>query len=111
MRLDLYKSGDVINILDKVELLDSNMSESAGSYIDLESGKSGMGFIMIGDDQEHALFTFKSTGEISLIVNSDNVSSTSVNGRLVIRDNGSNVRIVNELGSTLIAGIAILYNV
>jgi hypothetical protein len=93
-----------------VSLVDSNGSEGAGSYVDLVASKSGFGRIIIGDAQEYSDFVFKVDGTVTLINNSTNVVTTSTDAKLVIRDAGSNVRIVNELGSTLIATIVINYN-
>jgi len=91
-------------------LIDSNMAEGAGSYVDLVASKSGFGRIIIGDAQEYTDFVFKADGTVTLINYSTNVVTTSTDAKLVIRDSGSNVRIVNELGSALIATIVINYN-
>lgn len=93
-----------------ISLTDSNMAEGAGSYIDLTASKSGFGRIIIGDAQEYSDFVFKVDGTVTLINPSTNVVTTSTDAKLVIRDAGSNIRIVNELGSTLIATITINYN-
>jgi len=92
-------------------LTDSNEGEGAGTYVDLVASKSGFGRIIIGDAQEYSDFVFKIDGSVTLINNSANVVTSSADAKLVIKDNGSNVRIVNELGSTLIATIEINYNV
>jgi hypothetical protein len=99
-----------ISKYDSVSMLDSNMSEGAGSYINLAASKSGFGRIIIGNAQEYSDFVFKVDGTVTLINNSANVVSTSIDGKLVIRDAGTNVRIINELGSTLIATIIVNYN-
>jgi len=91
-------------------LTDSNMGEAAGSFYNLASGKSGMAFVTIGDNQEYAWFSFTTAGVVTLINNSANVVTTSTDAKLVIRDAGTNVRIVNELGSTLNMSVLIIYN-
>lgn len=93
-----------------VSLTDSNMGEAAGSYVDLVASKSGFGRIIIGNAQEYSDFVFTTAGVVTLIDNSANVVTTSTDAKLVIRDAGTNVRIVNELGSTLIATIIVNYN-
>lgn len=98
--------------LKSISLSDSNMVEGSGSYIDLDSSKSGFGRIVIGNSQEYADFIFMVDGSIILLSQcSSNVVTTSTDGKLVIRDAGSNVRIVNELGTTLTATITIDYNI
>jgi len=91
-----------------ISLTDSNMGEAAGSYVDLPTGKSGIGCVKLG--VERTWFDFATDGSVTLINNSANVSTASEDAKLIVRDAGTNVRIVNELGSTLIATITINYN-
>lgn len=92
-------------------MADSNGAEAAESIIDLATGKSGMGKIIIGDNQEYAYFRFTTAGVVTLeTLVSANVTTTQTDAKLVIKDNGTNVRIVNELGSTLGATVIINYN-
>ncbi|MFA6185477.1 MAG: hypothetical protein WC720_05035 [Candidatus Shapirobacteria bacterium] len=90
-----------------ISLIDSNVLEGAGSYVDLPAGKSGIGQIQLGT--ERTWFDFTVDGVVTLINNSANVSTSSEDAKLIVRDAGTNVRIVNELGSTLIATIIINY--
>jgi len=90
-----------------ISLVDSNMSEGAGSYVDLASGKSGIGFVKLG--VERTWFDFAIDGVVTLINNSANVSTSSEDAKLIVRDADTKVRIVNELGTTLIATIIINY--
>jgi hypothetical protein len=92
-----------------ISLTDSNMAEAIGSYVDLVTSKSGIGWVICGNNIQWATFTFTTGGVVTIIESSLNVSSTSVDANLVIRDAGSNVRIVNELGSTMIFTIIINY--
>lgn len=92
-------------------LIDSNTAEPAGSYYDLDSGRAGWGRVQIGDNQEWAEFNFTAAGDVTLVDNSANVVKVApFDGNLVIRDNGSNVRIVNELGATLPMTLFVIYN-
>jgi len=99
-----------------VSLVDNNMQyvgvvpQTAGAFISLQSGKSGMGKIIIGDALEFAYFIFTTAGVVTLQVNSTNVVTTETDAKLCITDGGSLVYIVNELGSTLIATVTINYN-
>lgn len=92
-------------------LTDSNEGEGVGSYIDLTASKSGRGSIVFGDGLGYADFIFTTAGAVTLIVNSANVFTTLQTGtnHVIIKDNGSNVRITNELGATTIFNITIDY--
>lgn len=111
-RLDI--NGNIIttkNLLYHQSLLDSNELEGAGSYIDLASGKSGRGSIVFGDGIGYADFIFTSAGAVTLLMNSNNVFTTLQTGagHVIIKDNGTNVRITNEMGSTIGFNIRIQY--
>ena len=94
-------------------LTDSNESEGAGSYFDLLSGKSGRGSIVFGDGAGYADFIFTTAGVVTPITKSANVFETLQTGtnHVIIKDNGSNVRITNELGATTTFTIEIKYTV
>jgi hypothetical protein len=94
-----------------ISLTDSNEAEGAGTYVDLVSGKSGRGSIVFGDAAGYADFVFTTAGVITLIVNSANVFTTLQAGtnHVIIKDNGSNVRIVNELAATTVFTLEIKY--
>jgi len=92
-------------------LNDSNEGEAAGTYIDLPAGKSGMGRVVIGDYEAYAYFGFTTAGVVTLQMNSTNVFTalqTSTN-HVIIKNNGTNVRIVNELGSAKVFSLIIDY--
>jgi hypothetical protein len=99
-----------------VTLTDNNnqytgvVPQTAGSFISLESGKSGMGKIIIGDNQEYSEFTFTTAAVVTLINNTANVVTTETDGKLCITDGGALVYIINELGSSLTATVIINYN-
>jgi hypothetical protein len=94
-----------------VSLVDSNEAEGAGSYIDLASGKSGRGSIVYGDGIGYADFIFTSAGVVTLLLYSADVFTSLQTGtnHVIIKDNGSNVRITNELGATTTFTITINY--
>jgi hypothetical protein len=93
-------------------LTDSNESEGSGSYYNLDTSKSGRGSIVFGDSLGYADFVFTAAGAVTLIVNSSNVFTSLQTGtnHVIIKDNGTNVRIVNELGSTTSFKIDIIYD-
>lgn len=103
-------------ILQTISLVDNNnqwsgsVPQTSNAFIALDSGKSGMGKIIIGNNQELAYFSFTTNGIVTLDINSANVVTTATDGKLVIIDGGTLVYIVNELGSTLTATLEINYN-
>jgi len=95
-----------------ISLIDSAESEGSGSYIDLLTGKSGRGSIVFGDAAGYCDFVFTTAGVVSLLTQtSANVFTTLQTGtnHVIIKDNGSNVRITNELGATTNFSIDIKY--
>ena len=96
-----------------ISLTDSNEGEGAGTYFDLVASKSGRGSIVFGDGVGYADFIFTTAGVVTLITYSANVFTTLQTGtaHVIIKDNGSNVRITNELGATTTFTIEIKYTV
>lgn len=92
-------------------LTDSNELEPSGSYIDLPTGKSGSGTITFGDGIGYAIFLFTSAGVVTLLTNTSNIFSSLQTGtnHVIIKDNGVNVRIVNELGATTVFNVTVNY--
>ena len=102
---------NIYSLNQRISLTDSNEAEGAGTYVDLVSGKSGRGSIVFGDAVGYADFVFTTAGVVTLIVNSDNVFTSLETGtdHVIIKDNGSNVRIVNELAATTVFTLEIKY--
>ena len=74
--------------------------------------KAGWGRVMIGNNVEHATFTFDSTGTVTLDSSSisTNISTTFTDdAKLVIYDAGSGIGIRNMLGSSLKLAFKIEY--
>jgi len=95
-----------------ISLTDSNEAEGAGSYFDLPAGKSGRGSIILGNAEGYADFIFSTAGVVTLLTQcSANIFTTLQTGtnHVVIKDNGTNVRITNEMGATLDFNIGIQY--
>ena len=93
-------------------LIDSNETEPSGSYIDLINGKSGICELIGGDALVYTRFIFTTTGIVTLKEDSGNVFTSLQTGtnHLIIKDNGTNVRITNELGASYNFNITIKYN-
>ena len=106
-----YTISNNLPLYQSISLADSNELEAAGSYIDITSGKSGYCELIIGNSIAFAKFIFDTSGVVTLIEYSGNVFNALQTGtnHVIIKDNGSNVRIVNELGSTLIFTLTINY--
>ena len=68
----------------------------------IQTGTTGWGFAMIGDNQEYGQFTWTSAGVVTLIANSANTVNTDTDAKFCIYDAGSGIAIKNRLGSTLI---------
>ena len=102
---------DSYSFAQQISLTDSNETEGAGSYLDVFTGKSGRGSIVFGDGLGYADFTFTTAGVVNLITYSANVFTALQTGtnHVIIKDNGSNVRITNELGATTTFTIEIKY--
>lgn len=76
----------------------------------LATGVAGWGFVMIGDMQEYAHFTFTSAGVVTLGSDaSANTVNTDTDAKFCIYDAGSGIAIKNRLGSNLIMAIDIHY--
>ena len=92
-------------------LADSNEAEASGSYVDLISGKSGLGTLICGDGVGYSDFIFTSAGVVTLLNHTSNVFTSLQTGtnHIIIKDNGSNVRVINELGSATTFNISIQY--
>lgn len=104
---------DSYSFAQQISLTDSNEAEGAGTFVDVFTGKSGRGSIVFGDGVGYADFIFTTAGVVTLITYSQNVFTALQTGtnHVVIKDNGSNVRITNELGATIVFTIEIKYTV
>jgi hypothetical protein len=71
----------------------------------ITAGMAGWGTVMIGDNQEFSDFRFGTTGSVTLIGNTTNVTNTDTDGNLVIWNNGTQTSIKNRLGSGLVIAI------
>lgn len=92
LKTDIDLGGRVTNHSTPVELADD------GSF-DLPNASAGFGFLIVGDGEEYAQFTWTSAGVVTLISNSGTVVATDTDTKFCIFDNGSAVRIRNRLGS------------
>ena len=122
IKLDFYgnESGDSKTI--KELIVTGAVCKYKGSYVHRETtpvaddaeialatGVSGVGEVIIGDNQEWAHFRFTSSGIITLIQNTGNVSNTDLDANLCIYDAGSGIAIKNRLGSQLNVTINVTY--
>ena len=69
-----------------------------GSF-DLPANSAGWCFILVGDSEEFAHFTWDSTEVVDLISNSANVVTTDTDTKFCIFDNTGAVRVRNRLGA------------
>lgn len=91
------------------QLADSNETNVMGSYIDLETGNGGRAYLVFTSG--YADFLFDSDGVVTLLQYSSNVFTSLQTGtnHVIIKDNGPNVRLVNEMGSAQSFNLIIQY--
>jgi hypothetical protein len=98
------------------QLIDNNMSytgavpNTAGSFIQLTDAKAGICFLSWGTGSEYATIAFTTAGVVTLVSNSANVVNTQTNDRINVIDGGTQVYIINEMGSTATVTLTIIYN-
>ena len=77
----------------------------------LPTGRSGMGWITVGDGEEYAWFSFTTAGVVTLITNSANVTTTgATNDKINVYDAGTNVTIENTFTATKQITVKMLLN-
>lgn len=103
-----------VKSINYVTLVDSTEIEKANSFIDLPSSSSGYGLIIFGNSLGYTNFVYNTSATVTLFNNSANVYTdgtySSGSSGIVLRDKGTNLRIVNETGSSQIFNIEVLYN-
>ena len=67
---------------------------------DLPDASAGFGQVLVGDGEEHAMFSWTTAGVVSLPIASANVVAADTDGKFCIFDNGTQVRIRNRLADT-----------
>jgi len=84
---------------------------TTGAFINLLDGKSGTGNITIGDMAAYCFaFSFKADGTVTIIAAAAlNCVNTATNANLCIYNTGTQVAIINELGSELTMTCEIRY--
>jgi len=91
------------------ELITTSLADNAS--FNLADGRSGIGIITFGDGEEYAWFSFTSAGVVTLITNSDNVTTTlTTNDKLNIGDGGTYVTIENTFTATKQLTLQVTYN-
>jgi len=75
----------------------------------ITANSKGFGWIMAGNNQEFAQFRFGSSGGVTLINNSTNVTNTDTDANLNIYQSSNTLRVRNRLGVTMPVTIKIEY--
>jgi len=70
------------------------------AQITLDTGKTGRGWAMAGDNEEYIEFRFTAAGVVTVISNSANAINTDTDGCLCVYDAGAGIAIKNRLGAT-----------
>jgi hypothetical protein len=86
------KGGHVTNHAAPVSLADD-------ASFDLPANSTGFGFLIVGDSEEYAYFTWSSTETVTLVQNSANVVTTDTDTKFCIFNNTGKVSIKNRLGT------------
>jgi len=76
----------------------ANLTDDA--EITFDTGKSGWGQAMAGDNEEYIEFRFTAAGAVTVISNSANAINTDTDGNLCVYDVGAGIAIKNRLGAT-----------
>jgi len=89
-------------VRDKFESLTQIATASVADdgSITLDTGKTGWGRAMAGDNEEYIEFRFTAAGVVTIISNSANAINTDTDGFLCVYDAGTGIRIKNRLGGT-----------
>jgi len=78
----------------------SSASVADEAQITLDTGKTGRGWAMAGDNEEYIEFRFTAAGVVTVISNSANAINTDTDGCLCVYDAGAGIAIKNRLGAT-----------
>jgi hypothetical protein len=85
---------DAKGIIDNQSLIDT------GTY-SLPNASSGIGYLMVGDNEEWAIFTWGTAGAVNLMIFSANITTTgATDNKFNIFDGGTAVTLENQLGAT-----------
>ena len=68
--------------------------------IALDTGKTGWGTAMAGDNEEYIEFRFTAAGVVTIVSNTANAINTDTDGNLCVYDAGAGIAIKNRLGAT-----------
>ena len=68
--------------------------------ITLDTGKTGWGTAMAGDNEEYIEFRFTAAGVVTIVSNTANAINTDTDGNLCVYDAGAGIAIKNRLGAT-----------
>jgi hypothetical protein len=66
----------------------------------LPDATAGFGYLIVGDNEERARFSWNSSGVVFLDIESTNVVNTDTPAKFCIFGSGTTVNIKNRLGST-----------
>ena len=91
-------SGDLSNCTNAGGIVTTSVEDEA--EIALDTGKTGRGWAMAGDNEEFIQFRFTAAGVVAIISNSANAINTDTDGFLCVYDAGAGIAIKNRLGAT-----------
>ena len=78
--------------------------------IALDTGKTGWGTAMAGDNEEYIEFRFTAAGVVTIVSNTANAINTDTDGNLCVYDAGAGIAIKNRLGATKVIRYIVNYS-
>ena len=101
-------SGDLSNCTNVGGIVTTSVEDEA--EIALDTGKTGRGWAMAGDNEEYINFRFTAAGVVAIISNSANAINTDTDGFLCVYDAGAGIAIKNRLGATKVIRYIVNYS-
>jgi len=101
-------SGDLSNCTNAGGIVTTSVEDEA--EIALDTGKTGRGWAMAGDNEEYINFRFTAAGVVAIISNSANAINTDTDGFLCVYDAGAGIAIKNRLGATKVIRYIVNYS-
>ena len=91
------KFAQLVNIYKKI-MQEASVADEGS--VTLDTGKTGRGWAMAGDNEEYIEFRFTAAGVVTVISNTANAINTDTDGNLCVYDAGAGIAIKNRLGAT-----------
>ena len=101
------KFAQLVNIYKKI-MQEASVADEGS--VTLDTGKTGRGWAMAGDNEEYIEFRFTAAGVVTVISNTANAINTDTDGNLCVYDAGAGIAIKNRLGATKVIRYIVNYS-